>query len=160
MKKLLTMCLIMATVFTLNAQDTKPTKEETISWLKEKLTKYLLESGNENISPGSKNLLVSISPCEITLEYSYRNKYFDKDEEDHQYKHTIPTDGLTFDDGKMSTTEERILTQKIEKNKKQKYYLKKIEGFTLVEGETNLRARVKKALDHLATFCPKKKETF
>lgn len=33
MKKLLTICIIMATVFTLNAQDKKPTKEETLFWL-------------------------------------------------------------------------------------------------------------------------------
>jgi hypothetical protein len=33
MKKLLTICLIMATVFTVNAQEKKPTKEETLFWL-------------------------------------------------------------------------------------------------------------------------------
>lgn len=153
-----TMLLVAFCLFNLNSQ--AQTKEETISWLKEKLTKYLVECANEKSSRGSKNLLVSISPCEITLEYSYRNKYFDKNDKDDQYKQTIPTDGLTFDDDGMSTTGERVSTQRITTNNKQKNYSKKIEGFTLVEGETNLRARVKKALDHLATFCPKKKETF
>jgi hypothetical protein len=38
--------------------------------------------------------------------------------------------------------------------------MEKADDFTLKEGETDLRARVKKALDHLATFCPKKKEAF
>ena len=33
MKKLLTICLIMATVFTVNAQDGKPTKEQTLEYL-------------------------------------------------------------------------------------------------------------------------------
>lgn len=33
MKKLLTICLIMATVFTANAQDGKPTKEQTLEYL-------------------------------------------------------------------------------------------------------------------------------
>lgn len=33
MKKLLTICLIMATVFTVNGQDKKPTKQETIAYL-------------------------------------------------------------------------------------------------------------------------------
>ena len=28
------------------------------------------------------------------------------------------------------------------------------------DGEENLRERMEKALKHLATFCPKKKETF
>jgi hypothetical protein len=34
MKKLLTICLIMATMFTVNAQDGKPTKEQTIEFIK------------------------------------------------------------------------------------------------------------------------------
>jgi hypothetical protein len=33
MKKLLTICFIMATVFTVNAQDKKPTKEETVAFI-------------------------------------------------------------------------------------------------------------------------------
>jgi hypothetical protein len=33
MKKLLTICLIMVTVFTVNAQDKKPTKEETVIFI-------------------------------------------------------------------------------------------------------------------------------
>ena len=33
MKKLITICLIMATVFTVNAQDKKPTKEETVAFI-------------------------------------------------------------------------------------------------------------------------------
>ncbi|EAZ95019.1 hypothetical protein FBBAL38_11759 [Flavobacteria bacterium BAL38] len=33
MKKLLTICLIMATIFTVNAQDKKPTKEETVAFI-------------------------------------------------------------------------------------------------------------------------------
>ena len=33
MKKLITICLIMATLFTVNAQDGKPTKEETVAYL-------------------------------------------------------------------------------------------------------------------------------
>ena len=34
MKKLITICLIMATVFTVNAQDGKPTKEQTVEFIK------------------------------------------------------------------------------------------------------------------------------
>ncbi len=33
MKKLLTICLVMATVFTVNAQDNKPSKEETVAFI-------------------------------------------------------------------------------------------------------------------------------
>lgn len=33
MKKLLTICLLIATAFTVNAQDTKPTKEETVDFI-------------------------------------------------------------------------------------------------------------------------------
>jgi hypothetical protein len=34
MKKLITICLIMATVFTVNAQDKKPSKEQTVAFIK------------------------------------------------------------------------------------------------------------------------------
>ena len=40
MKKLITICLLMAATITANAQE-KPTKEETISWLQEKLKNNL-----------------------------------------------------------------------------------------------------------------------
>lgn len=33
MKKLLTICLIMATIFTVNAQENKPSKEETVAFI-------------------------------------------------------------------------------------------------------------------------------
>jgi hypothetical protein len=152
-----TMLLIVFCLFNLNSHS--QTKEETIDWLKEKFSKYLVECANEKVSKGSKNLLVSVSPCEITLEYSYRNKYFDKGDNDDNYKYTIPTDNLIFEYDGISTTGERVTFQKMTNNEK-KIYKTKIEGFTLFEGETDLKARVKKALDHLATFCPKKKETF
>jgi len=35
MKKLITICLIIATTFTVKAQDTKPTKEQTINFIKD-----------------------------------------------------------------------------------------------------------------------------
>ena len=37
MKKLLTICLLLATAFTVNAQEKKPTKEETIAFMKRTL---------------------------------------------------------------------------------------------------------------------------
>lgn len=39
MKNLLTICFIMATVFTVNAQKSKPTKEETVQFIKEYMSK-------------------------------------------------------------------------------------------------------------------------
>ena len=52
MKKLITICLIMATVFTVNAQDRKPTKEETISFMKR-----VLESTVGYVAPSKGQLL-------------------------------------------------------------------------------------------------------
>jgi len=45
MKKLLTICLLMATVFTINAQDGKPTKEETVQFIKEYYQNNILSTG-------------------------------------------------------------------------------------------------------------------
>ena len=73
MKKLLTICLIMATIFTVNAQDKKPTKEETIAYLDKVLkmsvgyNNYRGEAGNR-----SSQLLITdyiFSEKEIQINY-------------------------------------------------------------------------------------------
>lgn len=41
-----------------------------------------------------------------------------------------------------------------------KYYTDSPELISIQDKEENILERLQKALDHLATFCPKKKETF
>ena len=144
MKKLLTICLIMTTTFTLNAQ-TRPTKEETISWLQEKLSKYIVSKNNNY-----NNIIITATSCEIIIDYNTAN---------YKWQMKVPTDEVIFTLESISTSGERITDQNITKGTS-KVFKNSIDDFNLKEGETDLRARVKKALDHLATFCPKKKETF
>ena len=47
------------------------TKEETISWVKEKLTKYIVS----NVSFKNLDLLITVSSCDITIDYKYYNQY-------------------------------------------------------------------------------------
>lgn len=83
MKKLITICLMMAVPVLANAQ----TKEETISWLKEKLKTCLVEKN-------SNTRLVSIDECQFTIHYDqlYNNNTKDTDEM------SFPFDGVTIKD--------------------------------------------------------------
>lgn len=64
MKKLITICLLIATAFTTNAQDGKPTKEQTVEYLKSVL---LNVEGGQYKNPNTKSgVLFSLS--EITLD--------------------------------------------------------------------------------------------
>ena len=140
MKKLLTICLFMATVFNINAQ----TKEETISWLKEKLSLYLT-------SDADYLELKSIQECQFTVIINIKsinglNNY-------HEY--VIPYDGLMFVGGTISNEKDII----IDRYKEKVIY----QDFTLLDirnGETDIHSRILKATQHLLTFCPKKKEAF
>jgi hypothetical protein len=70
----------------------------------------------------------------------------------------IPTDGVTITgSGHLEFNEERVSEYSYDTGKK---YLKCSYRFYINNGEPDLYIRIKKALDHLATFCPKKKETF
>ncbi|TVZ59292.1 hypothetical protein NA63_1820 [Flavobacteriaceae bacterium MAR_2010_105] len=127
------------------------TKEETISWLQEKLTKYIVSDLNfKNL-----DLLITVSSCDITIDYTYYDQYIHKNQ---TCKVKIPTDGVTIENGTIFVNGERIIDQDITRGTSK--FINKFEYFNLKEGETDLRGRVKKALDHLSNFCPKKKETF
>lgn len=86
MKKLFTICLMMAIPILANAQ----TKEETITWLKEKLKTCMVEQN-------SNTRLVSIDECQFTIQYDqlYNNNTKDTDEE------SFPFDGVTIKDGQL-----------------------------------------------------------
>tara|TARA_R110001592_G_scaffold96667_1_gene277493 strand:- start:447 stop:881 length:435 start_codon:yes stop_codon:yes gene_type:complete len=144
MKTFKTILLIAFFLFSLNSQ--AQTKEETISWLQEKLTKYIVPY-DTSIS----NISITVSSCEITFDYTIDGKY--------KWQSTIPTDEVIFKDNMLYTNGERIKRKDITEGTPIRYQ-KILYNLKLMEGETDLKARVKKALDHLATFCPKKKETF
>ena len=137
----LAVMLFMATTVSNHAQ--AQTKEETISWLKEKLSKYMYMDKASNIT------LQSIDECKMVFNYTHDGT--------KQYQQILPTEitGINNDDRFMYSAQ---VASDQEQGKEATFssssYLK------LGEREENLRARVEKALKHLATFCEKKKEAF
>lgn len=148
MKKIVTICLLLATAFPVKAQ----TKEETISWLKEKLEKYL--HSKYNVVDESARMIksININECTINLIIKYEST-------GDEFEEVLPTNGLIINDDNFSHQNEMLIFRDITHKGEIKYY-KVFTNIYLVEGEPDLRTRVKKALDHLATFCPKKKEIF
>lgn len=154
MKKL----LFILTLF-ISASSFAQTKEETIAWIKEKLEKYAkLDGLNEKIT------VIKVDECEIVLRSDYRMAiYGDKK------LYTISEMPITsfkeikeygaasgFNEGELIFTADVV---------KHSYYdgssgYKNKSFFHIRNREENIYARMEKAIKHLATFCPKKKEAF
>jgi hypothetical protein len=177
MKKIpLALAFILLSSGLLNAQ----TKEETITWLKEKLGSYLKGQRYDHDYTNIK--LESLDECEFKISYTEKWKENDKSYPYHSYHYTryyritAPTsiESLKGDNFYFSTKAVNlyskggdileyltdggslITTYKlVEINEFQKYISLQIE-----EREVGIRERVEKAFNHLATFCPKKKEVF
>ena len=146
MKKLITICLFMATTFTANAQ----TKEETIDWMQQKLKTYMYYDW---FGAEAENVTINIDECFIFIQYTY--SYYEKGKKDATpgFYYKIPTDGVEF---KARRIEMKNNIQSIN----DKGHYTNSAAFGIKEGEVNLLERLNKAAAHLATFCPKKKETF
>ena len=138
MKKLFTLFAIILSIGVANAQ----TKEETISWLKEKLSKYMYAWQVSNIR------LESIDECKIV--FNFTSSY-------SSWQQILPTSITGINDkGKFLYSASVASTQ----NQGKEAFFQEYSFLNLEEREENLRARVEKALKHLATFCPKKQEAF
>ena len=98
MKKLLTICLIMASLFTVNAQDGKPTKEQTVefikSYFKDKTMKTDKFENDRYTSWEYRNVIInfdystSIMIIQYEFEYNYDNvKQNLKDKRINYYKY-------------------------------------------------------------------------
>ena len=176
MKKVpLAIAFILLSSGLLNAQ----TKEETITWLKEKLGSYL--KGRYYSKNYTNIKLESLDECEFKISYTEKWKENSESFPYHSYHYTryyritAPTsiealkgDYFQFSikavnqysNGDMSEYlsdgGSLIKTYKlVEINEFSEYISLKIE-----EREVGIRERVEKAFKHLATFCPKKKEVF
>lgn len=163
MKVLKTFLLCLAMMYAGNSFG--QTKEETISWIKEKLLnntllhspRYTVEGGNNKFS------LQSIDECTIVYRYE---RYFEDGRPSLVYEEQLPIAKIKIDsylssNGKVfllaSSTDEEVVRGK---NLTQgTNYLTK-SSIIEVPNTDNLHERMTKALNHLATFCPKKKETF
>ena len=139
---------LIASFFLLSTISYGQTEEETISWLTEKFNKSL--KGSDYYKKITK---IEVSPCEVKINLNTGSGA------DQDWVIYIPTDGVILTDEELKYKEERIVVKNLNNNRlsfsaKHLYFVK------LNSTETDLYARIKKALDHLATFCPKKKETF
>jgi hypothetical protein len=160
------------------AAETGPTKEETIAWLKEKLVKYFdyfsipvnedwCSYSDENNS--AKDILIQLNECELTIATIH--KIDRQTESDCPSKSFIPTTNIIIGDhGTISCKIQGIHTidmfnRETESRRRDITFSKKGAGYSnkigsITNGEVDLYKKMQKAFDHLATFCPKKKELF
>ncbi len=167
MKKLITICLLVATSFTANAQ-TEPTKEETIIWLKEKLEKHFKQYQTGCKIGCSFTLLnVEINECEIRYKVNYWWGFSGGTTEGYTY--VIPTQDLRIQRGVFYLNYDGITvintstTYSDKSGLNKPYEIRSMDNaFGInISGEVDIEERIQKAITHLATFCPqKKKETF
>jgi len=149
-KSFFTLCLFVA--FTTNTK--AQTKEETITWLQEKLQKYIYY---DMFGSKGEDIRVKVSECFITITFTRATTEYQKPVKYYNQYFIIPTDGAQF--GFYIEMKDRV------KSIRSKQY-DHTEGFTgtadvhITEGEEKLKERLNKAVTHLATFCPKKVETF
>ncbi|MGX9985572.1 hypothetical protein [Soonwooa purpurea] len=137
----LAVTVFMATAVSNHAQ--AQTKEETISWLKEKLSKYMYQDKVSNIT------LHSIDECKIVFNYTYGGN--------RQCQQILPT---TIKDITNEGAFRYSAQVASDQEQGKEAFFSDYSYLKLNEREENIRARVEKALKHLATFCPKKQEAF
>ena len=158
----------MATAFPVKAQ----TKEETISWLKEKLDKCIdinigsaiTNYGKEgsmsvdyyklNDKPANKILTIQLDECNLEIKFLVR-KYEDVSEL-IPVTLVLPTIGIKLINSHFSYSAKIAYYAK----EGTKYYTDSPVLISIQNKEENILERLQKALDHLSTFCTKKKETF
>ncbi len=139
MKSIITLCLtlfFMAGMQNAQAQ----TKEETIAWIKEKLEKY-----GGYTSGSSVYTNVNVSPCLISYVEKINDKIYPAHFNPSKAQWTNDVDFAVIADPKVitktsvgGTTYQALILH-------------------IREGESKLRDRMVKALNHLATFCEETK---
>ena len=166
MKKLtLLLCMFAATIA--KAQ----TKEETISWLSEKLSKCIVSIYASASEKEFYYYNIQVNECEITIEVKmdkpnetrpgYWKKYYDKI--------TLPLNARLE---VIQTGRQAIFRVKAKVIKSVGYYVNtnderkdwnEFDEYCRIRVnnmEENIFERINKAFNHLATFCPQKKEAF
>ena len=147
MKKLLTLFAIILSVGMANAQ----TKEETITWLKDKLSKYIM--GRDYDPERFTDIaLMSIDENKIVFVYKFKNY---AGELDHM-KEILPISISRIDTNGYFIYSEKVC--QINRNGTTKFEEKSM--LTIAPVEDDIRSRIEKALKHLESVRPKKQETF
>lgn len=166
MKKLvLLICLFAATAG--KAQ----TKDETISWLIEKLSKCIVSTFSSDESKEFYYYSIQVNECEITIEIKMdrpgetRPGYWKR----HYDKITLP---LSARLEPIQTGGQAVFRVRAKVIRSVGYYVNykdertdwnKLDeycGVRVNNMEENIFERINKALSHLASFCPQKKEAF
>ena len=153
MKQIVVIVAVFVFFFSYNITQAQ-TKEETISWIKEKINKYKRKYASDYSIPS----IESINECEITLKY-------DRGHDENvwaNYTVVIPTSGVLIDgDGDIRSREESIRVEKhyIENGNSFSEFNKR-SSIDLAKGEYDLYARLVKGFAYLNKFCPVRKEPF
>lgn len=167
--KILTLlfCLFVLAVTIAQAQ----TKEETISWLNEKLSKCIVSLYESSSEKELYYYNIHVNECEIIIEVKADNPnetrpgYWKK----HYDKITLP---LTARLEAIQTGGQAVFRVKakviksvgytVNGNNERKDWNKLDERCDIRANnmEENIFERINKALTHLATYCPQKKEAF
>lgn len=151
MKKLLIILILFVSV----TQSVKAqTKEETISWLQEKLQKYTYYDYFGNTA---EDIRVNVSECKITINYTLIERLNGNITKYYNQYCIMPTDGVILSGRiEMKNNIAGIKEREYNHNESLTY----ITSLKITKGEDNLYERLQKAVDHLASFCPKTKEAF
>ncbi len=145
LKTILTAFLLLQTVVSFGQ-----TKEETIEWLKEKIKKHAV--GSEESS--TRVEIITVSPCEISYKEVYK---------DGNYHHEQFDPSSSVWEGKTGSGLLRAKAGAVIKATNTSWNNRIVyisEKAIHLNGVPDIAERFAKALNHLATFCQNKKETF
>lgn len=161
-----TIAIFAFCLFNLNSH--AQTKEETISWLKEKLTDnlegvYFIQGP---LYADREVLNFKINECELFIKFKEKTSM--SGGQINYYDLTIQINNLNIDNQGLfySYGVKETLTKSDSQENQSKIGVSetnKLNGGLVkinIEKEENIVERMNKALKNLATFCPKKKETF
>ena len=156
MKALKALFLFLAMMYAGNSY--AQTKEETISWLKEKFANAHLYDFME---PAKQKVKIeSINECEVVFTYESKRK------EDGGFSRiTIPFANLKMEqtgdrnDEKSIGNKAKAIKSECETCESKTYYTSS-SVIEIEETEVDLFSRIEKAAAHLATFCAKNKQAF
>lgn len=132
--------------FTTRAQ----TKEETVAWITEKLQKHSYDWEVQ---------VIRVAPCEISYVWKSKRKY---DYETREYQFNPSMSKWLTGTNSMYAETGAIIKEVIKGSTSSNWNGTKYQSFVSLseEGVPDIYERFAKALNHLATFCEKKKETF
>ncbi|WP_398452274.1 hypothetical protein AB3466_14270 [Sphingobacterium thalpophilum] len=150
MKTLLTsIYFIVFLGFTMQSQ--AQTKEETIGWLKEKLSNNIMGRHNDP-ERFTEIRLMSVDEYKIVFVFKFKNYA----NEIKNMKEVLPVSISSIDENGHFKYSDKVCQTTYDGNTK----FENMSWLTIAPLEENIRARIEKALKHLTSIRPKIQETF